>query len=90
MIRFIDKIINKGLITSKIIDKVVNNSIIVKPTEKLNIVKDDPDDNKIIECAVEGSADYIISQDNHLLNLKEYKGIKIIKPEEFLSLISNN
>ena len=51
------------------------------------IVKDDPKDNIFIETAVAGNADYLISQDNHLLKLKEFKGIKIITPEEFLRVL---
>ena len=40
----------------------------------------------ILETALEGAADYLVSYDNHLLVLKEFKGVKIVKPEEFLSL----
>ena len=65
------------------VDLIVRNSIIVEPKEKINIVKDDPKDNIFIETAVVGNADYIISQDNHLLKLKDFGGIKIITPEEF-------
>ena len=45
------------------------------------IVKEDPDDNKIIECAVACGADFILTYDKHLLRLKEFRGIKIIMPE---------
>lgn len=38
----------------------------------------DPDDNRILECAVEGRADLIVSHDRHLLSLKEYKRIPIV------------
>ena len=65
------------------VDLIVRNSIIVEPKEKIEIVKDDPKDNIFIETAVAGNVDYIISQDNHLLKLKEFRGIKIITPEEF-------
>lgn len=58
----------------------------VIPTEEFNVVLD-PDDNKFIEAAVEGKAEFIISQDKHLLILKNYKGIKILKPEEFLEIL---
>ena len=68
------------------IDLIIRNSIIVEPKERINIVKDDPKDNIFIETAVDGNADYIVSQDNHLLKLKEFKGIKIITPEEFNAL----
>ena len=57
---------------------------ITSPKNKLIVVKDDPADDKVFECALESRSDYILSYDKHLLNVKEYKGIKIIKPEEFL------
>ena len=69
------------------IDLIVRNSIIVEPREKINIVKDDPKDDIFIETAVAGNVDYIVSQDNHLLKLKEFRGIKIITPEEFNALL---
>ena len=65
------------------VDLIVRNSIIVEPKEKITIVKDDPKDNIFIETAVAGNVDYIVSQDNHLLKLREFRGIKIIMPEEF-------
>ena len=65
------------------IDLIIRNSIIVEPKEKILAVKDDPKDDIFIETAVAGNVDYIISQDNHLLKLKEFRGIKIITPEEF-------
>ena len=65
------------------VDLIVRNSIIVEPKEKIDAVEDDPKDNIFIETAVAGNADYIVSQDTHLLKLKEFRGIKIITPEEF-------
>jgi len=50
---------------------------------KINAVKEDPDDDKIIECAIESNSEYILTYDNHLLKIKEYKGVKILRPEEF-------
>ena len=66
----------------------LNNSIIIKPSTKIDAVKEDPEDNKFIETAVDGKASFIVSQDKHLLNLKEYQGIRIVKPEEAVNLIS--
>jgi uncharacterized protein len=66
---------------------VATKSTLVKPEIRYNVVKDDPDDNKFIEAAVEGNADYIVSQDKHLLKIKEFRGIKIILPTEFLSYL---
>ena len=59
---------------------------IVEPKEKVDVVKDDPDDNKVIECALASGSEYILTYDNHLLKLNEFRGIKIIKPEELLKL----
>ena len=66
--------------------KLLKKAILVKPEQKIRIVKDDPDDDKFIEAAVSGKAGFILSQDNHLLKLKKYKQIRILLPEEFLSL----
>ena len=58
----------------------------VKITNRIKAVPDDPDDDKFIECALSCRADYIVSGDRHLLQLKEYKGIRIIKAADFLRL----
>ncbi len=57
------------------------------PIEKINITKEDPDDNKIIECAVTAKANYIITYDKHLLKIKKFRNILIIKPEEVLKIL---
>jgi len=62
---------------------ILKNSVVVEPKETVVIVKDDPQDNMFVEAAIAGKADYIVSQDNHLLKLKEVRGIRIITPEEF-------
>lgn len=51
---------------------------------KINIIKEDPDDNIILETAIIGKADYIITGDSHLLKLKNFRNIKVIKPSEFI------
>jgi len=67
-----------------LLEKILQFLTLVNPSIKIDIIKEDSDDNKIIECAVESKADYIISYDEHLLKLKEFQGIKIVKPEEVL------
>jgi len=69
-----------------ILERVLRFVTLVIPSKKINAVKEDADDNKIIECAIEADAEYIISYDNHILRLKEYQGIKIVRPEEALGL----
>ncbi|MEK6973933.1 MAG: putative toxin-antitoxin system toxin component, PIN family [Nanoarchaeota archaeon] len=80
------KIKNKKLIFKYSTESLNALAEIINIKSKINIVKEDPDDNKILECAFDGRVDYIISKDNHLLKLKEFRGIKIIKPEEALVL----
>lgn len=53
-------------------------------TPVLHVVKDDPDDNKFIECAVALHAEYIISGDRHLIEIEDYLGIRIVSPKKFL------
>jgi len=65
---------------TSILEIVLATLTLVEPLEKVHVVEDDPEDNKIIECALAAHADYIISYDPHLLNLKEYNGIKIVLP----------
>lgn len=62
----------------------------VTPTQAIDVITSDPDDNEILECAVAGGSDYIISGDKHLLELGEYKGIGILKAANFLRLLVND
>ena len=56
----------------------------VNPKNKLDIIKKDPQDNKILECAIESEADFIISGDTHLLELSEFQKIKILETADFI------
>ena len=58
----------------------------VKLDKDVQVIDEDLSDNLFLECADKGLADYIISGDRHLLKLKKYKGIKIIKMAEFLNI----
>lgn len=60
--------------------------IIVELNENISFIEDDYD-NKILECAVSADCNFIISGDNHLVRLKSYKRIKILKPADFLLTI---
>ncbi len=57
---------------------------VVIPTETLNVVVNDPDDDRILECAVAGNADLIVSGDHHLTKLRSYRDIGIIRPADLL------
>ena len=64
------------------------SSDIVTPTRFLNAVPDDPDDNKFVECAVEGRAKYIVSRDDDLLRLNQYDTVQIVDDAEFLDVLT--
>lgn len=63
-------------------------SVYVEPEVALEVVEDDPDDNRVLECAVAAKANYIISGDKHLLDLGEYRGIEVLPPAGFIVLLS--
>lgn len=69
---------------AEIIETIFTSSSLVNVSGPLNVITADPADNKILECAVAASVDFIISGDNHLLNLKNFRDIEIVTPEDFL------
>ena len=57
----------------------------VYPRQSIDVIKEDSPDNRFLECAVEAKVDYLISGDKkHLLPLKNFEGIRILNPDEFL------
>ena len=65
---------------------IKENFTIVQPSEIVNIVRD-KDDNRVIEAAIKGKCQYIVTGDRDLLELKTHKEIKIVTPEIFLNKI---
>jgi putative PIN family toxin of toxin-antitoxin system len=57
---------------------------VVQIPKVLNAVRRDPEDNMVLECAIEGQAQYVVSGDNDLLVLKEFRGIQIVRASDFL------
>jgi putative PIN family toxin of toxin-antitoxin system len=64
--------------------RLENVAEVVEPGEALNVITDDPDDNRVLECAVKGRADLIVSGDRHLLKLAGYQGISIVTVRQFM------
>jgi len=87
-----DKIKKHLGLTPGEVDRLLNGwrtiSIVVEPEEELEVIEDDPDDNRVLECAVAAETDYIISGDHHLLDLGEYRGIEILPPAGFIVLMN--
>jgi hypothetical protein len=82
--RFIE---DKNQKIEDLVRTILSISTLIEIKTKLDIIKEDPDDNIILEAALDGKSDYIISYDKHLLNMLEFRKIPILKPDEFLKLI---
>ena len=61
----------------------------VEVKSKFRVIREDPDDDVIIQAAYDGKANYVVSGDKHLISLKEFKGIKILKVEEMLNVLDS-
>lgn len=73
---------------STAMEAIMSFSEIINPEIRVDVIKPDPDDNKILKCAIACRASYIVSGDAHLLELKEYGTIKIINPKAALELLN--
>ncbi len=69
-----------------ILDSIRDIAVFVSPNIVLSVIERDDSDNRILECAIEAKAEYIVSGDDHLLSLKEYNGIKILTPSQFINI----
>jgi hypothetical protein len=65
-------------------------SVVTPGMLSVSTVADDPSDNVYLACAVEGSADFIVSGDHHLTDLKTFRGIPIVNAATFLKLIAEH
>jgi len=64
---------------------------LVTITNTLNVINNDPDDNKILECALVGKASHIVTGDRrHLLPLSKYENISIVSADNFLEIIRSS
>jgi putative PIN family toxin of toxin-antitoxin system len=58
---------------------------LVKPARRVTVFKDEPD-NRILECALSGEADLLVTGDKKMLQLREYKGVEIVSLRAYLEL----
>ncbi|MDD5484103.1 MAG: putative toxin-antitoxin system toxin component, PIN family [Kiritimatiellae bacterium] len=66
------------------IEELHNLCRAVTPTARVRAINADPDDNRVLECALAADADTIVSGDSHLLNLGQWQNIRILAPAEFI------
>jgi putative PIN family toxin of toxin-antitoxin system len=82
--KFCKKLKGKEYTVDKAVSKIALIATLIEPTRKIDVIKEDPEDNRVLECAISAKVDVIISGDSHLLNLKAYLGIDIITASEFI------
>ena len=71
------------------IQRIKSKTILIRPKIEVSVVKEKDDDNRILECAIDGEVWYLVSGDKkHLLPLKQYQWIRILSPAHFLTLFS--
>jgi putative PIN family toxin of toxin-antitoxin system len=68
---------------------VAKGASLVEPRVRVDVIADG-DDNRVLECAVEAGAEYIVSGDSHLLDLKSYKGVQIVSSTRMLEILEKN
>ena len=82
-----------GLTPDQIADRIAHIheiALMVVPESVPRVVPDDPDDDQILACALAGQADQIVTGDHHLLDLREYQGIRILSPAAFLAFLASD
>lgn len=71
----------------RFVDLLTRVCTVVIPDKHHEVIEEDPDDNMILDCAVEAGAEYIVSGDRHLLDLEDFKGIKIVESARFEEIV---
>mgnify|MGYP000433292301 CR=1 FL=1 len=71
-------------IVNQIMTELNAISVLVRPKEEITEIKMDGADNRVPECAVEANADYIVSGDAHLPELRGYESIQVVSPQQFM------
>ena len=74
---------------TEITDEIHTFSKVIPIPGTLKVIAADPDDDAVLECAVVGQAQYLVSGDRHLLAVGNYQGIQIVKAAEFLAVIQS-
>lgn len=69
-----------------VLNEIEKRSLKVIPSQRWNAVPEDPSDNEFLDVAVEADADFVVSGDQHLLDLRIFRGIPILTPAQFLRL----
>ena len=75
--------------TEEAVAHVARTAVIARPTDPVAEIEADPDDDRVLEAAIDGGADWIVSGDRHLLDLKRWRGIRVVKAVTFLAEVEH-
>lgn len=81
-----EKFKQNGYTIHDAIGKLLSISNRVFPTVTLGIIREDPDDNRILECAVEANSDFIVTEDKDLLRVGQYRNARVVTIRDFIKL----
>jgi predicted nucleic acid-binding protein len=69
-------------------DFITGMARVVQPSVQLDVIKEDPDDNRILECASTAGSDFIVTSDKDLLRLGQYDSTRITTVSDFLEIVN--
>lgn len=72
---------------NSLLDRLQTIAVVFNPQITVNVIEKDPDDNRVLECAVSAGAQFIVSGNKHLLDLKEFKETVILSPASFIAVL---
>ncbi|MBW1838195.1 MAG: putative toxin-antitoxin system toxin component, PIN family [Deltaproteobacteria bacterium] len=72
----------------RLLAELKNKALFVVPEKKLEIIKEDPEDNMFLECALEAEADFLITGNKKHFPFKTFKGISVVSPGEFINVVA--
>lgn len=90
--RVIEELLTKrqSELVAPTLEFIQSRSVMVTPVVFATTVCDDPDDDKFLEAAVAADASHLVTGDQALLRLKNYRGVEISRPAKFLMLLSGS
>jgi putative PIN family toxin of toxin-antitoxin system len=79
------------VVAEGVVSFLLNSSAIrfVYPTFHFHLIENDPDDNKFVDCAIAGGADYLVTEDSHFYVLKSipFPVVSVIDMDEFMEIL---
>jgi putative PIN family toxin of toxin-antitoxin system len=88
--KFTKKLEGKEITVERAVAKIALIATLIEAEQEVDAIEDDPDDNKVLDCAVAARATLIVSGDGHLLKLGSFSGIDIISAGDFIKRLKGS